>query len=156
MGFVKEFREFALKGSVLDLAVGVVIGAAFGKIVDSLVKDILMPPIGLLTGGIDFTNQFVTLKGPLLPTLDAAQKAGAVTLNYGAFLSSIVTFLIVAFAIFLVVRRINAMRRKAETPAAPPEIRACPECLSEIPLAATRCRYCAVTVSAAAVPAAVL
>lgn len=152
MGLIKEFREFAIKGSVLDLAIGIMIGAAFGKIVDSLVKDILMPPIGLVLGGIDFTNQFVTLKGPILPTLEEAQKAGAVTLNYGAFINAVVSFLIVAFAIFLIVRRINAMRRKSEQ-AAPPDTRACPECLSDIPLGAKRCRYCAVTVSATAAPA---
>lgn len=152
MGLIKEFREFALKGSVVDLAIGVIIGAAFGKVVDSLVKDILMPPLGVLTGGIDFTNQFITLKGPHLETLEAAQKAGAVTINYGLFLNTMVGFIIVAFAIFLVVKRINRMRR-TEDPAGP-VTRACPECLSDIPLDAKRCRYCAVVVSATA-PAAV-
>ena len=152
MGLIKEFREFALKGSVVDLAIGVIIGAAFGKIVDSLVKDILMPPLGVLTGGIDFTNQFITLKGPHLATLEAAQKAGAVTINYGVFLNAVVSFVIVAFAIFLVVKRLNRMRRTEEP--APLVSRACPECLSDIPLEAKRCRYCAVTVSATA-PAAV-
>lgn len=154
MGLVKEFREFALKGSVVDLAIGVIVGAAFGKIVDSLVKDILMPPLGILTGGIDFTNQFLTLKGPHLPTLEQAQKAGAVTINYGVFLNTVVTFLIVAFAIFVVIKRLNAIRRRLEDAPAPVTTHACPECLSEIPLEAKRCRYCAVTVSAAA-PAAV-
>ncbi|MGN6182783.1 MAG: large-conductance mechanosensitive channel protein MscL, partial [Thermoanaerobaculia bacterium] len=127
----KEFREFAIKGNVVDLAVGVIIGAAFAKIVDSLVKDVLMPPLGLITGGIDFTNKFVTLKGPSLPTLDAAQKAGAVTLNYGLFLNAIMSFLIVAFAIFLVIKRVNAFRRDDEVVVVVPTTRACEECLSE-------------------------
>jgi large conductance mechanosensitive channel len=139
----KEFREFAVKGNVVDLAVGVIIGAAFGKIVDSLVKDVLMPPIGLLTGGLDFTNQFVTLKGPSLPTLEEAQQAGAVTLNYGLFINAVVSFLIVAFAIFVVVKRINAFRRKEEVVAAP-ATRACEECLSDVPIGARRCRHCGV------------
>ncbi|HEX2835553.1 MAG TPA: large conductance mechanosensitive channel protein MscL [Thermoanaerobaculia bacterium] len=142
---IKEFREFAVKGNVLDLAVGVIIGAAFGKIVDSLVKDVLMPPIGLVTGGIDFTNQFVTLKGPSLPTLEQAQAAGAVTLNYGVFLNALVSFVIVAFAIFLVVKRINALRREDEVVVVAPATRGCEECLSEVPIGARRCRYCGVT-----------
>ena len=148
MGLAREFREFALKGSVVDLAIGVIIGAAFGKIVDSLVKDILMPPLGVLTGGIDFTNQFITIKGPHLATLEAAQKAGAVTINYGVFLNATVSFVIVAFAIFLVVKRLNRIRR-TEDPTGP-VTRACPECLSDIPLDAKRCRYCAVALSATA------
>lgn len=148
MAFTKEFREFTLKGNVMDLAIGVIIGAAFGKIVDSLVKDILMPPIGLLTGGLDFTNMFVTLKGPQAATLAKAQEAGAVTINYGLFFNSLVSFLIVAFAIFLVVKRINAIRRRYEGPApVAAATRPCPECLSDIPLEAKRCRYCAMTVS---------
>jgi large conductance mechanosensitive channel len=142
MGFVKEFKQFAIKGNVIDLAVAVVIGAAFAKIVDSLVKDILMPPIGLLLGGADFANHFVTLKGERFATLAEAQAAGAVTLNYGLFLNTLVTFLIVAIAIFMIVKRINAAKR-TEAPAAP-TTRACPECLSEIPLEAKRCRYCGV------------
>lgn len=144
MGMIKEFREFAIKGSVLDLAVGVIVGAAFGKIVDSLVKDVLMPPISLLTGGIDFTNQFITLKGPSFPTLEQAQTAGAVTLNYGVFLNALVSFVIVAFAIFLVVKRINVLRRDDEVVVAA-TTRACDECLSEVPIGARRCRYCGVT-----------
>lgn len=121
---LKEFKEFIAKGNVLDLAVGVVIGAAFGKIVDSLVKDLLMPPIGLLTGGIDFSKQFVVLKegtvaGPY-PTPEVAATSGAVTLNYGAFINNIITFLIIAFAIFMVVKVANKLRRKEEeAPAAP-------------------------------------
>ena len=144
MGFVKEFKQFAIKGNAIDLAIAVVIGAAFAKIVDSLVKDILMPPIGLMLGGVDFTNHFVTLKGERFATLAEAQAAGAVTVNYGMFVNAVVTFLIVAFAIFLIVKRLNAMKRKEEAPA--PTTRACPECLSDIPLEAKRCRYCAVVV----------
>jgi large conductance mechanosensitive channel len=144
MGFVKEFKQFAIKGNVIDLAVAVVIGAAFAKIVDSLVKDILMPPIGLLLGGADFANHFVTLKGERFATLAEAQAAGAVTLNYGLFLNTLVTFIIVAIAIFMIVKRINAAKR-TEAPAAP-TTRACPECLSEIPLEAKRCRYCGMAV----------
>ena len=122
----REFREFAVRGNVVDMAVGIIIGAAFGRIVDSLVKDLIMPPVGLLLGNVDFANLFVVLKegttaGPYL-TVDAAQEAGAVTLNYGAFINNIVSFLIVAFAVFLLVRAINRLRRKQqENPAeAPP------------------------------------
>lgn len=145
MSIASEFKEFAVKGSVVDLAVGVIIGAAFAKIVDSFVKDVLMPPIGLVTGGIDFSNKFLTLRGPSAPTLAEAQAAGAVTLNYGLFINAVISFLIVAFAIFIVIRRVNAMKRKEE--AAPePTVRPCPECLSEVPIAAKRCRYCAVAI----------
>ena len=153
MGFVKEFKEFAVKGNVLDLAFAVIIGAAFGKIIDSLVKDVLMPPLGLLLGGIDFTNHFVTLKGQKFATLAEAQAAGAVTMNYGVFLNAVVSFLIISFAIFLVVRRLNAAARK-EAVAVVATTRACPECLSDIPAEARRCRYCSVTVGTAA-PAAI-
>lgn len=126
MGALHEFREFAVRGNVIDLAVGVVIGAAFGKIVDSLVKDIIMPPIGLALGKTDFTNLFVVLKpgaqpGPYM-TLEAAQKAGAVTLNFGVFMNTVVSFVIVAFAIFLLVKAINALKREHEAaPKEPPE-----------------------------------
>src|SRR5687767_1477651 len=115
---IKEFREFAMKGNVVDMAVGIIIGAAFGKIVDSLVKDLIMPPIGLVMGNVDFANMFVVLKSGTVPppylTVDAAQKAGAVTFNYGMFINNIVSFVIVAFAVFLLVRTINRMRRKQE------------------------------------------
>ena len=148
MGFVKEFKQFVTKGNVIELAIAVVIGAAFARIVDSFVKDVLMPPIGMLLGGVDFTNHFVTLKGERFATLAEAQAAGAVTLNYGAFINAVVSFLIVALAIFIVVKRINAMKRNEEVPA--PTTRACPECLSDIPLEAKRCRYCAVTLSSRA------
>lgn len=118
---LKEFREFAMRGSVIDLAVGVVIGAAFGRIVTSLVNDIIMPPIGLLLGGIDFSNMFITLSGGDYATLAAAQEAGAATLNYGVFINTIIQFVIVAFAIFIVVKQINRLKREQPAaPAAPP------------------------------------
>ncbi|HYI10450.1 MAG TPA: large conductance mechanosensitive channel protein MscL [Thermoanaerobaculia bacterium] len=145
MGLVKEFKEFAIRGSVIDLAVGVVIGAAFGKIVDSFVNDILMPPISFVTGGKDFTNQFVTLRGGDFATLEQAKAAGAVTLNYGLFLNHLIDFAIIAFAIFLFVKKVNAWNRKPaemETPS----MRDCPECLSAIPMGAKRCKFCAVAV----------
>jgi large conductance mechanosensitive channel len=121
---LKEFREFAVKGNVVDMAVGIIIGAAFGKIVDSLVKDLIMPPIGLALGKVDFANLFVVLKpgttpGPYL-TVDAAQKAGAVTFNYGVFINTCLSFVIVAFAVFLLVRAINRMKREEEQKAAEP------------------------------------
>jgi len=122
---LKEFREFAVKGNVVDMAVGIIIGAAFGKIVDSVVKDVIMPPIGLMLGKVDFTNLFAVLKdgnppGPYL-TLDVAQKAGAVTVNYGVFINNIISFVIVAFAVFLLIRMINRLRRTEEAaPPAPP------------------------------------
>lgn len=147
MAILKEFKEFALKGSVLDLAIGVVIGAAFGKIVTSFVDDILMPPIALLTGAKDFANQFITLKGPRLATLAEAKAAGAVTFNYGQFLNAAIDFTIIAFAIFILVKRVNAWQRKPaeqETPS----MRDCPECLSAIPMAAKRCRFCSSVASA--------
>ena len=144
MGLIKEFREFALKGSVLDLAIGVIIGAAFGKVVTSFVDDILMPPLALLTGGRDFSSQFLTLSGGHFDTLAKAKAAGAVTLNYGLFINTVIDFLIVAFAIFLVVQRINAMRRQPE--AATPTMRDCPECLSPVPIAARRCKFCSAAI----------
>ena len=142
MKLVQEFREFALRGSVVDLAIGVVIGATFGKIVDSFVNDILMPPLGLLTGGHDFTNNFITLSRGSYATLEQAKAAGAATLNYCVFVNQIITFLIIAAAIFLFVR---SLRKPA--PASAPTTRECPECIAEVPLTATRCRYCAVAVA---------
>ena len=136
---LKEFKEFIARGNVMDLAVAVVIGAAFGKIVTSFTSDILMPPIGLALGGVDFTNLFVTLTGGSYATLAEAKAAGAATINYGIFLNTLLDFLIVAFAIFLLVRTINRLKR--EKPA-DPTTRECPECLSEIPLAAKRCAHC--------------
>jgi large conductance mechanosensitive channel len=117
---LQEFKEFIARGSVIDLAVGVVIGAAFTSIVNSLVTDILMPPLGMIIGGIDFSNFFITLKGGTYPTLEAAKAAGAVTINYGQFLNAVIRFLIVAFAIFLIVKQVNRIYRKPAAPAAPP------------------------------------
>lgn len=139
---LKEFKEFAMKGNVLDMAVGIIIGAAFGKIVASFVSDILMPPIGKLMGGVDFTNLFITISGSTEATLEAAKKAGAVTINYGLFLGTVVDFLIVAFAIFLMVRQVNKMRAPAPAPAAAPTTKDCQYCLSTIPIKATRCPNC--------------
>ena len=117
---LKEFRDFAMRGNVIDLAVGVIIGAAFGKIVTSLVNDVIMPPIGLLLGGVDFANFFVTLSGESYPSLAAAQEAGATTLNYGVFINTIIQFVIVAFAIFIVIKQINRLKREQPpAPAAP-------------------------------------
>jgi large conductance mechanosensitive channel len=141
---LKEFKKFVMRGNVLDMAVGIVIGAAFGTIVSSFVKDILMPPIGLLFGGIDFTNMFITLKagataGPYL-TIAEAQEAGAVTWNYGLFINTIISFLIIALAIFLIVQKVNSMKKKEETP--PPATKECPYCFTMIPIKATRCPNC--------------
>ncbi|MGR6836933.1 large conductance mechanosensitive channel protein MscL [Syntrophomonas erecta] len=139
---IKEFREFIARGNVLDLAIGIVIGAAFGKIVTSFVNDILMPPIGLLLGKVDFSNLFINLSAGEYQTLAAAQEAGAVTINYGLFLTTLIDFLIIAFAIFLVVRQVNRFKRKEETAAIEPTTKKCPYCLSEIALEATRCSHC--------------
>jgi large conductance mechanosensitive channel len=137
---IKEFKEFAMRGNVLDMAVGIIIGAAFGQIVTSFVQDVLMPPIGRLLGHVDFSNLFVNLSGTHYPTIAAAKAAGAATLNYGLFLNTIINFLIVAFAVFLLVRQVN---RLAPKPApAPAATRDCPYCLSAIPLKATRCAHC--------------
>jgi large conductance mechanosensitive channel len=135
----KEFKEFAAKGNVMDMAVGIIIGAAFGKIVSSLVDDIIMPPIGLLLHHVDFANLFVALNGGRYPTVAAAKAAGAPTINYGLFLNNIVNFIIVGFAVFLVVRQLNKWKT-APAPAAP--TRECPYCASQIPLKATRCPQC--------------
>ncbi len=138
----KEFKEFAMRGSVLDLAVGVIIGAAFGKIVASLVDDVLMPPLGRLIGHVDFSNLFISLSGNHYDTLAAAKAAGAPTLNYGNFINAIINFLIVAFAIFLVVRTVNKWMPKP-VPAAPPATtKDCPQCAMPIPVAAKKCGHC--------------
>src|SRR5512143_799041 len=118
---LKEFREFAMKGNVLDMAIGIIIGAAFGKIVSSFVADIMMPPIGLLMGKVDFTNWFATLSGGHFDTLKAAKDAGAVTLNYGTFLNTVIDFIIIAFVIFMMVKQINRLKREAPAPPPPPE-----------------------------------
>ncbi len=137
----KEFREFAMRGNVIDMAVGIIIGAAFGKIVTSFVGDILMPPLGLLLGKVDFSNLFVSLSGQSYPSLAAAKAAGAATLNYGVFLNTVLDFLIVAFAIFLLIRQVNRFARKPEAPA-PPSTKECPFCVSAVALKATRCPHC--------------
>ncbi|MBN1695604.1 large conductance mechanosensitive channel protein MscL [candidate division WOR-3 bacterium] len=139
---LKEFKEFAMRGNVVDMAVGIIIGGAFGTIVKSLVSDVIMPPIGLLLGKVDFSNLFIVLKGrgASYATLADAQAAGAVTLNYGAFINTIISFAIVAFAVFLLIKNIN--RLKKEKPAPEPTTKECPYCLSTIPLNATRCPFC--------------
>ncbi|TCP57599.1 large conductance mechanosensitive channel [Tumebacillus sp. BK434] len=140
--FLKEFREFATRGNIFDLAIGVVIGAAFGKIVTSFTNDILMPPIGLLLGKVDFSNLYINLSSTDYASLAEAQKAGAPTINYGLFINNVLDFLIIAFAIFLVVRQINKLKRKKDAPAADPTTKDCPFCLENIPLKATRCSHC--------------
>jgi len=145
----KEFKEFAMRGNVLDMAVGIVIGAAFGKIIASFVEDVLMPPLGLLVGKVDFSNLFVNLSGKSFETIAAAKSAGVPTLNYGLFLNTCINFLIIAFAVFLLVRAVNQMKR-AEKPAAPaPPTKPCPQCLMDVPLAAKKCGHCTSALSAA-------
>ena len=138
---LKEFKEFAMRGNVIDLAIGVIIGSAFGKIISSLVNDIIMPPIGLLLGKVDFSNLFITLSGESFDTLARAQEAGAITLNIGLFINAVIDFLIVALAIFLLVRQLNNMQKKDEKPVEP-TTRKCPFCMTEIPIKATRCPAC--------------
>jgi large conductance mechanosensitive channel len=148
----KEFKEFAVKGNAIDLAVGVIIGAAFSGIVNSLVKDILMPPIGLVTGGLDFSNKFLVLKdapgSAVFNTPADAAKAGAVTWNYGNFITLVINFIIVAFCIFLVVKAVNRMKRPS--PGAPPVAKDCPACAMSIPVKATRCPHCTTELSGSA------
>ena len=147
MGMLKEFKEFAMRGNVVDMAVGIIIGGAFGTIVKSLVSDVLMPPIGLLLGGVDFSDFFIVLKqgvkagGPYAALADA-QAAGAVTVNYGLFLNAVISFLIVAFAVFLLIKGINNLKRKEEAPPAEPTTKECPFCLSTIAIKASRCPNC--------------
>jgi large conductance mechanosensitive channel len=141
MALLDEFKKFAMRGNVVDLAVGVVIGAAFGKIVTSFVNDVLMPPIGLLLGRVDFSNLFVNLSDGSYPSVAAAKAAGAPTLNYGLFLNAVVNFLIVAFVIFLLLRQVNRFLVKP-TPAAAPTTKECAYCISTIPLRARRCPHC--------------
>jgi len=138
---LKEFKEFAMRGNVLDMAIGVIIGGAFGKIVSSFVADIMMPPLGLLMGKVDFSSLFIDLSGAGHPSLAAAKAAGAATLNYGVFINTMIDFLIVAFAIFLLLKQINRFLKKPE-PAPAPSTKDCPYCLSAIPLKATRCAHC--------------
>ncbi len=143
---IREFKEFAMRGSMLDLAIGIVLGAAFGRIITSVVNDILMPPIGLMLGGLDFANLFIALKGGPYPSVAAAKAAGAPTINYGVFVNTVVDFVLVAAVLFLVVKQVNRMRRPPDvTPATKP----CPFCLSTVPLKAVRCPYCTSDLKAA-------
>ena len=148
---LKEFKKFAMRGNVVDMAVGIIIGAAFGTIIKSLVADVIMPPIGLLLGDVDFANLFIVLKegaavaGPYA-NLTAAKEAGAVTINYGVFINTIISFIIVAFAVFFLIRNINKMKKEEEAPPAEPTTKECPECFSVIPIKATRCAFCGIEV----------
>jgi large conductance mechanosensitive channel len=137
----KEFKEFAMRGNVLDMAVGIIIGAAFGRIVTSFVEDVLMPPIGLLLGKVDFSNLFLNLSGQAHESLAAAKAAGAATLNYGLFFNHIINFLIVAFAVFLLIRQVNRLKR-AEAAPATPTTKDCPFCMMSIPIGAKKCGHC--------------
>jgi large conductance mechanosensitive channel len=141
---LKEFKAFAMRGSVVDLAVGFIMGGAFGKIVSSFVSDIIMPPIGVLLGKVDFSNLFINLSGGHYPTLAEAKKAGAATLNYGFFINTLIDFSIVAFALFLLIRWVNRLTAK---PAAAPATKECPLCLSTVHIKATRCPYCTGAIS---------
>ena len=149
MGMLQEFKEFAVKGNAVDLAVGVIIGAAFGGIVKSLVDDVIMPPVGRLLGGVDFANLFVVIGPGTYPSLKAAKDAGAATLNYGLFVNTVINFLIVAFVLFLVVKAMNRLKRERPAPAAVPSTKGCPYCFSTIPIKATRCPHCTSEVRAA-------
>ncbi|MGH9461508.1 MAG: large-conductance mechanosensitive channel protein MscL [Vicinamibacteria bacterium] len=145
----KEFKEFAMRGNVLDMAVGIILGAAFGKVITSLVNDLLMPPIGMLLGRVDFGSLFLNLSGTDYPTLAAAQEAGAPTINYGIFLNTVLDFLIVAFAIFLLIRQVNRLKRKEDAKAPEPVTKECAFCFSSIPIKATRCPNCTSELKAA-------
>jgi large conductance mechanosensitive channel len=153
MNMFKEFKEFAMRGNVVDMAVGIIIGAAFGTIVKSLVDDVIMPPIGLLLGNVNFSDFFLVLKegtvaGPYA-SLAAAQEAGAVTINYGVFANAIISFLIVAFAMFLLIRAINQLKREEEAPPEESTTKDCPYCFSTIPIKAVRCAHCTSDLKAA-------
>jgi large conductance mechanosensitive channel len=139
---LKEFKEFAMRGNVIDLAVGVIIGAAFGKIVSSLVQDVLMPPIGLLLKNVNFSSLFVALDGKHYESLTDAQKAGAATINYGIFINNVIDFLIVAFCVFLLVHQVNRWTRKPQPAAAEPTTKECPQCTMTIPVRAKKCPHC--------------
>lgn len=143
MKIMEEFKQFVMRGNVIDMAVGVIIGAAFGKIVTSLVNDVLMPPIGLLLGKVDFSNLYINLSGQVFTSLAEAQKAGAPTLNYGMFLNNVINFVIVAFVIFMLIKQINRLQKPAKpAPAAAPTTKDCPFCCSVVPIKAVRCPQC--------------
>jgi large conductance mechanosensitive channel len=144
---LNEFREFISRGNVIDLAVGIIIGAAFTAIVNSLVNDLIMPPIGYIMGGIDFSSYYLNLTGGEYASLAAAKEAGAATINYGAFINAVINFLIIAFAVFLIVKQVNRFRRTAPPPA--PSTKDCPRCATAIPLKATRCPHCTSELAAA-------
>jgi large conductance mechanosensitive channel len=146
---LKEFKAFAMRGNVLDMAVGIILGVAFGKIITSFVNDVVMPPIGLLLGKVDFSNLFIDLSGKSYATLAEAKAAGAATIRYGLFLNTMVDFIIVAFVIFLLVRKVNRMTRKPEAAPPAPTTKECPYCLSSIAIKATRCPHCTSEVKAA-------
>ncbi|MBD3634659.1 MAG: large conductance mechanosensitive channel protein MscL [Methylophaga sp.] len=143
---LKEFKEFAMRGNVVDMAVGIIIGGAFATIVKSLVADVIMPPVGLMLGGVDFTDLFILLKegstAAPYATLAAAQEAGAVVISYGVFINAVISFLIVAFAVFLLIRSINRLRREEEAPPVEPTTKDCPFCFSSVSLKASRCPHC--------------
>lgn len=139
---LKEFKAFALRGNVLDLAIGIIIGGAFSSIVSSFVSDILMPPVGLLLGNTDFSELFINLSGGQYPSVAAAQEAGAATINYGLFINTIIDFVIIAFALFLIVRQVNRLQRREKEAPAEPTTKDCPYCLTEIAVKATRCPHC--------------
>lgn len=150
---LKEFKDFAMRGNVADMAVGIIIGAAFGTIVTSLVNDVIMPPIGLLMGNVDFSNIFAVLKEGKTPgpyaSVAAAKAAGAVTMNMGIFINTVINFIIVAFAIFLLIRNINRLKKKEEAPPSVPTTKECPYCIVSIPIKATRCPHCTSELQAA-------
>jgi large conductance mechanosensitive channel len=137
---LKEFKDFIMRGNVVDLAVGIIIGGAFGKIVTSLVNDVLMPPLGKIMGNVDFSGLFINLSGTPYPSLAAAKAAGAATINYGMFINTVIDFIIVAAAIFVLIKQVNRLNKPA--PVAAPSTKACPYCLSSVPLKATRCSQC--------------
>ncbi len=143
---IREFKEFAMRGSMLDLAIGIVLGASFGRIITSVVNDILMPPIGLMLGGLDFANLFIALKGGPYPSVAAAKAAGAPTINYGIFLNTVVDFVLVAAVLFLVIKQVNRIQRR---PDVTPTTKPCPFCFSTVPLKAIRCPYCTSDLKAA-------
>lgn len=146
---LKEFREFVMRGNVLDMAVGIIIGAAFGKIVSSLVSDVLMPPIGLVLGSVNFSNLFLNLSDTSYPSVEAAKAAGAPTVNYGLFLNTVIDFLIISAVIFVLVKQVNRLKREAPPAPAAPTTKTCPYCISTIPVNATRCPNCTSEVKAA-------